>query len=79
MSVETSSIAQDAASTTGTSAAAHPVVKARAERGGVKLGFLVPTLYILFLMVPIYWLVNLSFKNNTEIMTSVTLWPAARP
>jgi glycerol transport system permease protein len=36
---------------------------------------IVPTLYILFLMLPIYWLVNMSFKTNTEIVSGVTLWP----
>lgn len=37
--------------------------------------WLVPTLYILFLMVPIYWLVNMSFKTNQEILSSFTLFP----
>jgi ABC-type glycerol-3-phosphate transport system permease component len=27
----------------------------------------VSTLYIIFLLLPIYWLVNMSFKTNTEI------------
>jgi len=36
---------------------------------------IVPTLYILFLLLPIYWLVNMSFKTNTEIVSGVTLWP----
>ncbi|MFM9859354.1 carbohydrate ABC transporter permease [Pseudoxanthobacter sp. M-2] len=36
---------------------------------------IVPTLYILFLLLPIYWLVNMSFKTNTEIVGGVTLWP----
>ncbi|PVE21809.1 sugar ABC transporter permease [Microvirga sp. KLBC 81] len=33
------------------------------------------TLYILFLMLPIYWLVNMSLKTNTEITSGLTLWP----
>lgn len=37
--------------------------------------WLVPTLYIVFLMLPIYWLVNMSFKNNQEILSSFTLIP----
>jgi glycerol transport system permease protein len=37
--------------------------------------FLVPTLYILFLMLPIYWLVNMSFKTTNEILGTFTLWP----
>lgn len=36
---------------------------------------LVLCLYILFLMLPIYWLVNMSLKTNTEIVGSLTFWP----
>ena len=36
---------------------------------------IVLTLYILFLMLPIYWLVNMSLKTNTEIVSGLTLWP----
>ncbi|WP_420131351.1 carbohydrate ABC transporter permease [Rhodopseudomonas sp.] len=32
-------------------------------------------LYLLFLMLPLYWLVNLSFKNTFEITTTMTLLP----
>jgi glycerol transport system permease protein len=35
----------------------------------------VMTLYLLFLMLPIYWLVNMSLKTNTEIIGTFTLWP----
>jgi glycerol transport system permease protein len=35
----------------------------------------VMTLYLLFLALPIYWLVNMSLKTNTEITTTLTLWP----
>ena len=41
----------------------------------VYLSWLVPTLYILFLMVPIYWLVSMSFKTTGEVLGSFTLWP----
>ena len=37
--------------------------------------WVVPTLYIVFLLLPIYWLVNMSFKTNQEIVTSLTLYP----
>jgi glycerol transport system permease protein len=33
--------------------------------------------YLLFLALPIYWLVNMSLKTNYEITTSLTLWPHA--
>lgn len=32
-------------------------------------------LYILFLMLPIYWLLNMSLKTNEEILSTFTLWP----
>ena len=32
-------------------------------------------LYLLFLLLPIYWLLNMSLKTNTEILNSFTLWP----
>ncbi|ETW13240.1 binding-protein-dependent transport system inner membrane protein [Roseivivax marinus] len=32
-------------------------------------------LYLLFLMLPIYWLINMSLKTNTEILGSFSLWP----
>ena len=37
--------------------------------------WLVPGLYITFLMLPIYWLINMSFKTNQEILSTFTLWP----
>jgi glycerol transport system permease protein len=37
--------------------------------------WLVMTLYLVFIMLPIYWLVNMSLKTNTEIATTLTLWP----
>ena len=35
----------------------------------------VMVLYLLFLFLPIYWLINMSFKTNTEIVSSFSLWP----
>ncbi len=43
----------------------------------MKLSRTVLPLYLLFLMLPIYWLVNMSFKTTTEITNSMNLWPAA--
>ena len=61
-------------------AAGRPAIRSAARtRGragiGVRLGWLAPAVYILFLMVPIYWLLNMSFKNTNEILGSFTLWP----
>ena len=41
-----------------------------------RLTWLVPTIYIVFVLLPIYWLLNMSFKNTNEILGSFTLWPA---
>ena len=35
----------------------------------------VMALYLLFLLLPIYWLLNMSLKTNTEILNEFTLWP----
>jgi len=34
------------------------------------------SLYILFIMLPIYWLVMMSFKTNEEILGQLTYWPS---
>lgn len=36
---------------------------------------IIPALYILFLMLPIYWLVTMSFKTTNEILGGFTPWP----
>ena len=33
------------------------------------------TLYLLALFLPIYWLLNMSFKENGEIMSGLSFWP----
>ena len=33
------------------------------------------TLFIVLLLTPIYWLLNMSFKTNQEILGGLTLWP----
>ncbi|WP_375174570.1 carbohydrate ABC transporter permease [Pseudooceanicola sp.] len=35
----------------------------------------VMVLYLLFLLLPIYWLLNMSLKTNTEILNEFTLFP----
>ena len=37
---------------------------------------IVMTVYLVFLLLPIFWLVSMSFKTNTEIITDFTLFPA---
>ncbi|TYB90497.1 carbohydrate ABC transporter permease [Oceaniovalibus sp. ACAM 378] len=38
-------------------------------------GAVVMGLYLLFLMLPIYWLINMSLKTNSEILGAFSLWP----
>ncbi|WP_245306307.1 carbohydrate ABC transporter permease [Roseovarius aestuariivivens] len=45
-------------------------------RAGINSRAVVMTLYLVFLMLPIYWLLNMSLKTNTEILNSFTLWPS---
>ncbi|GJL80774.1 MAG: sugar ABC transporter permease [marine bacterium B5-7] len=40
-----------------------------------RLGWLIPTIYIIFLLLPIYWLLNMSFKTTNEILGTFSLWP----
>ncbi|MEP1933507.1 MAG: carbohydrate ABC transporter permease, partial [Roseibium sp.] len=48
-----------------------------ANRKGFKINTsaVVMGLYLLFLLLPIYWLINMSLKTNTEILGSFSLWP----
>lgn len=34
-----------------------------------------PIAFVVFLLLPIYWLLNMSFKTNDEILAGLTLWP----
>ncbi|MWB76841.1 ABC transporter permease subunit [Pseudooceanicola sp. 216_PA32_1] len=45
------------------------------SRVRVNSSAIVMTLYLLFLLVPIYWLVNMSLKTNTEILSTFSLIP----
>ena len=40
-----------------------------------RLSWLVPTVYIVLLMLPIYWLVSMSLKTNAETLSGFSLWP----
>ncbi|MCF8484041.1 MAG: carbohydrate ABC transporter permease [Rhodobacteraceae bacterium] len=41
----------------------------------IKSSAIVMTVYLLFLLIPIYWLLNMSLKTNTEILSTFTLFP----
>ncbi|NIZ08142.1 carbohydrate ABC transporter permease [Pseudooceanicola sp. HF7] len=57
---------------TATAPAAVPRARPRFR---VNSRAVVMTLYLLFLLLPIYWLLNMSLKTNAEILNSFTLWP----
>ncbi|WP_084536813.1 carbohydrate ABC transporter permease [Azospirillum halopraeferens] len=53
-----------------------PRARARAaSRLRVSRRTVVLVLYILFLLLPIYWMVNMSLKTNVEILSGLTLFP----
>lgn len=58
---------------------ADMTVNRTAQRGfslpKVNSRVIVMTLYLVFLLLPIYWLLNMSLKTNTEILNEFTLWP----
>jgi glycerol transport system permease protein len=51
------------------------IAAAPAKRIKIKGSVIVMTIYLLFLMLPIYWLLNMSLKTNTEVLNEFTLWP----
>ncbi len=57
--------------TSGSVTVRAPVAKRLKVNGSA----VVMTLYLLFLLLPIYWLLNMSFKTNTEILNTFTLIP----
>ncbi|WP_355660221.1 carbohydrate ABC transporter permease [Halomonas salifodinae] len=59
--------------------APQAVVPTRAERRnrGTSKGRsrLLLGLYLLFILLPIYWLLNMSFQTNSEILGTLSFWP----
>ncbi len=49
--------------------------RSRVKSGQFRWKALIPVIYIVFLLLPIYWLVNMSFKTNQEIVSTMTLLP----
>ncbi len=63
------------ASDPASAALARRARRTRRSNAIARLSPLVPALYIFLLMLPIYWLINMSFKTNTEILGTFSLWP----
>ena len=75
-----STVALDPGHTDPNPVLASPAARTRVKGEGIaRFWWLVPTLYIVLLMLPIYWLVNMSFKTNREILGAFSLWPRAGP
>jgi glycerol transport system permease protein len=66
---------RDKAGPAGGKAAAQAAAASRAPRRQGRFLWLVPLVYIVFLMLPIYWLLNMSFKTTNEILGGFSLWP----
>lgn len=45
------------------------------RRGGWWRGLFL-LIYLVFAILPIYWMLNMSFKPNQEIVSTLSLWPA---
>jgi glycerol transport system permease protein len=41
----------------------------------INTSVVVMVLYLVFLLLPIYWLLNMSLKTNEEILSTFSLWP----
>ena len=62
----------------GTAAVAAPAARRAARAGagaGVHLRALFLLAYLAFAVLPIYWMVNMSFKTNNEILSSFSFLP----
>lgn len=60
---------------TTTTAPEQKIAAPSKKRIKIKGSVIVMTVYLLFLMLPIYWLLNMSLKTNTEILNEFTLFP----
>src|SRR6476660_6738088 len=62
-----------------TTSAGEAVRRSSAPRvrvgGAWRTRSLIPIVYIVFLLLPIYWLLNMSFKTTNEILGGFSLWP----
>ncbi|MGT2469068.1 carbohydrate ABC transporter permease [Mesorhizobium atlanticum] len=73
---ETTRVSEAAVTEVGSALSQDEVAKLMRRRGEEsRWWWIVPTLYIIVLLLPIYWLINMSFKTNQEIVSSLTLFP----
>jgi glycerol transport system permease protein len=73
---ETTRVSEAAVTEVGSTLSQDEVAKLMRRRGEEsRWWWIVPTIYIVALLLPIYWLINMSFKTNAEIVSSLTLFP----
>ncbi|RWA74497.1 carbohydrate ABC transporter permease [Mesorhizobium sp.] len=73
---ETTRVSETAVTEVGSTLSQDEVARLMRRRGEEsRWWWIVPTLYIVVLLLPIYWLINMSFKTNAEIVSSLTLFP----
>ncbi len=73
---ETTRVSETAVTEVESTLSQDEVAKLMRRRGEEsRWWWIVPTLYIILLLLPIYWLINMSFKTNAEIVSSLTLFP----
>jgi glycerol transport system permease protein len=73
---ETTRVSETAITEVGSTLSQDEVAKLMRRRGEEsRWWWIVPTIYIILLLLPIYWLINMSFKTNAEIVNSLTLYP----
>ena len=61
------------ASSVAPPAATRAPARSRAFAVDARTIFLIA--YLLFAVLPIYWMVNMSFKTNNEILSTFSFWP----
>ncbi|MEI9403073.1 carbohydrate ABC transporter permease [Mesorhizobium argentiipisi] len=73
---ETTRVSETAVTEVGSTLSQDQVAKLMRRRGEEsRWWWIVPTVYIIVILLPIYWLINMSFKTNAEIVSSLTLFP----
>ncbi|TPI23023.1 carbohydrate ABC transporter permease [Mesorhizobium sp. B3-1-7] len=73
---ETTRVSETAVTEVGSALSQDEVAKLMRRRGEEsRWWWIVPTVYIIVILLPIYWLINMSFKTNAEIVSSLTLFP----
>lgn len=54
---------------------AELVFSTKKRKPWIKKSAVIMIIYILFLLIPIYWLLNMSLKTNNEILGQFSMWP----